>query len=151
MDVFEAIEKRKSVRRFSMKAPLQETIDRIVLAGIETPSAGGKDPVNIRQVWSVLGFPPEFGRVRETTAYVILVIYADIRSTIKKYGIKRGMRYIWLACGHAAQNVYLACTALGLGTVAIGAFKDRELRKALGLADYERVSYLMPIGYPKEK
>ena len=46
--------------------------------------------------------------------------------------------------GVLGQNVYLAATALGLGTVAIGAFYDDEVAELLGLE--ERPLYIFPVG-----
>jgi len=48
--------------------------------------------------------------------------------------------------GHVSENVYLQATALGLGTVAVGAFYDKAIKKVLGIE--EEVGYLMPLGHP---
>jgi SagB-type dehydrogenase family enzyme len=60
----------------------------------------------------------------------------------------RGERYAYMETGHAGQNVYLQATALDLGTVAIGAFHDEEVRKVLQLDDNTRPMYIMPVGKP---
>jgi SagB-type dehydrogenase family enzyme len=41
-----------------------------------------------------------------------------------------GERYVHLEGGHAAQNLLLEATAIGLGAVPIGAFDDARLRKS---------------------
>jgi len=76
-----------------------------------------------------------------------IVIAADYRRTTVKYG-DRGIRYVHMEAGHAGQNVYLQARALGLATVAIGAFSDEEVRRLLLLAPGEELLYLMPVGYP---
>jgi len=76
-----------------------------------------------------------------------LVITATYERTTFKYG-QRGERYVHMEAGHAAQNVYLECAALGLGTVSVGAFHDDLVRTALGLSEDETPLYLMPIGDP---
>jgi nitroreductase len=48
--------------------------------------------------------------------------------------------------GHAAQNVCLQATALGLGAVPVGAFDDDAVRKTLKLPSVEKVLYLVPVG-----
>ncbi len=48
--------------------------------------------------------------------------------------------------GMAGQNVCLAATAIGLGTVTIGAFYDDEVASVLGIE--ERPLYILPIGAP---
>jgi SagB-type dehydrogenase family enzyme len=65
--------------------------------------------------------------------------------TRAKYG-ERAQRYVWLEAGHAAQNVYLQATALDLGVVALGAFRDAELALALELGPDEIPLYLLAIG-----
>lgn len=81
--------------------------------------------------------------VREAPA--VLVITAVYNRTTDKYG-ERGIRYVHMEAGHAAQNVYLQATSLGMGTVSIGAFHDGEMQKILSLED-ETPLYLMPMGY----
>jgi len=60
----------------------------------------------------------------------------------------RGIRYMWMEAGHAAQNLLLAAAALGLGAVTIGAFDDAGIADALGLSDMEEPLYLIPVGRP---
>ena len=54
--------------------------------------------------------------------------------------------WMYLEAGHAAENVYLQSVSLKLGTVAMGGFKEDEVRKVLNLSEKERVLYIMPIG-----
>ncbi|MEN3014129.1 MAG: SagB/ThcOx family dehydrogenase [Endomicrobiia bacterium] len=58
-------------------------------------------------------------------------------------------RYIHIDLGHSAQNFTLQATALGLGTVQVGAFRDEEINKLLELSSEETALYVMPVGYPK--
>lgn len=51
-----------------------------------------------------------------------------------------------MEAGHVSQNIYLQATALGLGTVAIGAFQDAEVARILDLPSGESPLYLMPLG-----
>jgi len=50
--------------------------------------------------------------------------------------------------GHVGQNIYLQAAALGLGTVAVGAFYDDEVRKIIGAPENEHPLYIMPVGVP---
>jgi len=78
-------------------------------------------------------------------APINLIITAFYSRTTAKYG-ERGVRYVHLEAGHAAQNVYLQAESLGLGTVVVGAFYDDEIKKLLGLSEEEVPIYIMPIG-----
>jgi|TARA_Y100000031_G_scaffold152038_2_gene194386 SagB-type dehydrogenase family enzyme len=60
----------------------------------------------------------------------------------------RGERYVHIEVGHAGQNIYLQATALGLATVAIGAFYDEQVRKVLRLDKQYKPLYIMPLGRP---
>ena len=63
-----------------------------------------------------------------------------------RYG-ERGIRYLYIELGHSAQNVYLQAEALGLGTVAIGAFIDSMVQQIFDLPEDEVPLYIMPVGY----
>ena len=78
-------------------------------------------------------------------AAAILVISAVYERVTGKYG-ERGIRYVHMEAGHAAQNVFLQAVSLDLGTVVIGAFHDEEVRAVLHLRGQEQPLYLMPIG-----
>jgi SagB-type dehydrogenase family enzyme len=78
-------------------------------------------------------------------AALVLVLSGVYERTTAKYG-ERGIRYVHMEAGHAAQNVYLQAVPLGLGTVVIGAFHDEEVKKVLKLDDKERPLYIMPVG-----
>lgn len=75
------------------------------------------------------------------------VFYSAVfeRSTVR-YG-ERGVNYVFIEVGHSAQNVYLQAESLGLGTCAIGAFIDDDVRRLLNLPADEVPVYLMPVGY----
>lgn len=51
---------------------------------------------------------------------------------MRKYG-NRGMRFLFQECGAISQNINLAATSLGLGTVECGSFYDDEINRLLGL------------------
>lgn len=75
----------------------------------------------------------------------VLVIAAVYERTTRKYG-ERGIRYVHMEAGCAAQNIYLQATSANLGTVFVGAFEDDRVRKLLHLPVAERPLALMPVG-----
>lgn len=97
------------------------------------------------------------GDLREELAYACLsqmfiadapvsfVIAAEYERTTRRYG-DRGIRYVHIEVGHVGQNLYLQCEALGLATVAIGAFYDDEVAKVLSLPEEYKPIYVMPVG-----
>ena len=79
-----------------------------------------------------------------------IVICAEYERTLTRYG-GRTERYVHMEAGHAGQNIYLQATALGLATVAIGAFDDEQVRKVLRLDKQTRPLYIMPVGRAASK
>jgi len=79
-------------------------------------------------------------------APLTLVFAAEFTRTTGRYG-KRGIRYVYMEAGHAAQNVHLQAEALGLGSVAVGAFDDAAVSKVLSLPPNFEPLYMVVVGY----
>ena len=80
----------------------------------------------------------------------LLVFCAVPERTTRKYG-QRGIRYVDMEAGHAAQNVFLQATALGIGAVVVGAFDDAQVQQIMGTAEGEHALYMMPVGRPSQR
>lgn len=80
-------------------------------------------------------------------AAAVIVMTAVFERTTVKYG-ERGIQYVHMEVGSAAQNVYLQAVSLGLGTVFIGAFYDDQAKEVLNLEGDEQPLCLMPVGRP---
>lgn len=78
-------------------------------------------------------------------APINIVITAIYERTTNRYG-DRGIRYVHMEAGHAAQNVYLQAVSLNMGTVVVGAFHDDRVADILALPDNEVPLYIMPVG-----
>lgn len=70
------------------------------------------------------------GQDHVAEAPAVIALTAVIARTASRYGY-RSYRYIHWDAGHAGENVYLAAEALGLATVAVGAFYDFDLCRLL--------------------
>jgi len=88
--------------------------------------------ISIRQKW-----------VKDAPASIVFA--AVYERTTKKYG-DRGVRYVHMEAGHAAENVYLQAESLGLGTVVVGAFDDAKVAELLKLPPDYKPLYVMPVG-----
>jgi len=139
-----------------------------------TPSAGALFPLEVFAiVGNVEGIEPGVYRYVPEGHKIVRIVDRDVRNELMaaalgqrmigaapasvfysavfgrataRYG-QRGIRYTYMELGHSAQNVYLQAQALGLGTVAIGAFMDGRVSQILGLPANETPLYIMPIGY----
>jgi SagB-type dehydrogenase family enzyme len=81
--------------------------------------------------------------IQEAAASILLA--AVYERTTGKYG-RRGIQYVHMEAGHAAQNVCLQAAALGIGTVMVGAFRDDTVKEVLNLAPDEKPLYILPVG-----
>ena len=75
----------------------------------------------------------------------VIVFSAVYKRTTKKYG-NRGIRYVHMEAGHAAQNVCLQAISLNLGTVVVAAFRDEKVKKILNMPNEEQPLYIIPVG-----
>ncbi len=80
-------------------------------------------------------------------APVTIVLTVFYRKTSRVYGKRGTMRYVPMDAGHAAQNISLQAVAMGLGSVPVGAFDDRSVKKLLNLSQEDPL-YLIPVGRP---
>lgn len=80
-----------------------------------------------------------------------IVLTAVPSRTIRKY-TDRGLRYIYMEAGHISENIYLQAVSLDLGTVAVGAFRDSQLKSLLTVTAVEETPlYLNVIGVPDKE
>lgn len=82
-----------------------------------------------------------------TIAPASIIICALYQRTSQRYGT-RAERYIQIEVGHVGQNIYLQARALGLATVAVGAFTDEEVWRSLEVEEQIKPLYIMPLGKP---
>jgi len=67
-----------------------------------------------------------------------------------KYGYL-SHKMIAMEAGHTCQNLYLSCTCLDLGTVAIGAYSQKCCDNLLDIDGVDEFTiYTATVGYPKE-
>ena len=178
MALSEALDRRRSVRSFKSTPLADEELGQLLWAaqglndgdGRRTaPSAGATYPLVLVVATAdglfrydverhALGaMAPDDVRVAIADAAiaqtwiaaapVIVVIAAVPGRTEARYGA-RAERSIALEAGHAAQNLLLQATALGLGAVPVGAFDDDRLARVIGLEPGEKPLYVVPVGRP---
>lgn len=78
-------------------------------------------------------------------ASVVVVFTAIYKRTTRKYG-SRGKRYVHIEVGHAGQNLFLQAISLGLASVVVGAFSDKNVKELLDLPDNVEPMIMMPVG-----
>lgn len=83
-------------------------------------------------------------------APVIFVFVADLERYPERVPAEERRIYAYADGAAAGENLYLAATALGLGTVLTMA-PAREVSAALGLRESELPTYVFPVGCPSEE
>ncbi len=79
---------------------------------------------------------------RAPLTFLLTAVYDRMTA---KYG-SRGVRYVDMEAGHAAQNLCRQAVALDLKSVVIGAFHDGEVKRIAMLPADEEPLYLVPVG-----
>ncbi len=86
-----------------------------------------------------------FGQMWVSEAQTILVICAVYERVTSKYG-QRGVQYVHIEAGCAAQNVSLEGYNLGLGSTVVGAFSDSGISEVIKADKKEKPLIVMPVG-----
>ena len=171
MDLYEAIKKRRTIRKF--KAPAtKEQLHRIIAAGIQAPSPGNRqswefiiidDPALIAKISEIKSklnighhFPnmekyyfPE--QITATQAPAQKESFAQA-SLVMVYQRKKG-RYEWVTAWPCLQNMFLAAVAEGLGSrvATFWAEAVREINDLLKVPEDFMLAAAVSIGVPAEE
>ncbi len=151
MELTEAIEKRRSIRKFSDKSVPREILTELIRVAALAPTASNlqawrfvvaDDPKLVRDIDSfspgLSGKPP-----------VIIAIASDLAEA-KQRGSKNSLVYgLMMDAAMAAENLMLKAADLGLGSCAIKSYNDRAVHKLLKLPDSMRLEILISIGWPE--
>lgn len=153
MDLFEAISKRRSVRKFKSDVPVDEaTIQKILEAAIAAPSAGNGQSwrffvVRDKDIKHKLAFEAGHQPFIDE-APVVIVVCSDLEKAEERYG-ERGLKtYALQETAAAIQNILLAVASFGLGSCWVGAFNESIAAEILGLPPRVRPLAILPIGEP---
>ncbi len=153
MDIFELIQRRKSIRKFVPTEVEAEKIEKIMEAARLAPSWRN------RQCWKfIVVNDPDLKKevIRCTDAYnqawlggeyAIIVVCGDP----SKSGNRGGLPYFLVDVAIATEHLMLAAAALGLGTCWIGSFDEEKIKILLNIPEHIRVVTMTPLGYPAKK
>lgn len=89
------------------------------------------------------------GQTSIRQAPAVLVIGAVYPRMTAKYG-ERGISYVHMECGAAAQNICLQAAASGVAAVILGAFRDAAVKSAMALPETEDPLVIVPVGYHRQ-
>jgi nitroreductase len=150
MNVFEAIETRRSIRKYQTRDVEDEKIDKILESARIAPSAAN------RQEWKFLVVKDQGTRDKMVEACngQTFVAQAPVLIVACSTESERVM-----PCGQLAYTVDLSialsfmileATELELGTCWLGAFNEEMVKSVLNIPEEIRVVGITPVGYPDE-
>lgn len=156
MDLFEVIEKRRSIRKYKPKPVANEDLKKILEAGRLAPSGGNRQPwsfvvvrdAETKKALSIAAKNQKF----IADADVVVTALGDAGATKIQLPYKLSTNRISYLQDPmiAVEHMILAATALGYGTCWIGAFNQSEVKKILNIPENMVVVALLPIGVPDE-
>jgi nitroreductase len=146
VDVFEAVQRRRSIRAYEPTPVPGEKLMKILEAGRLAPSASNVQPWHFIVVMD----SEKRKKLAETGAFarflaeapVVIVGCGDARASPKWYIVDVAI---------ALQNMVLTATGEGLGTCWVGSFDEAKVKELLKIPGNFRVVALLAVGYPRER
>ena len=155
MDVLEAINERRSIRAFTDEKVSEKDVERLIDAARWAPSAGNTQPLEL-----VVVKDKEMKRKLSEAALnqtfiqkapVVIVVCADLNRSSRGYGSRGEHLYSLQDTAAATENILLAAQELGLATCWVGAFREKEVAKAVKAPRNLKPVAIVPVGHPAER
>ncbi len=152
MDALAAIHNRRSIKQFALEPVPRATLQKLLEAAYDAPSGASNYPcrfvvITEREALDRLGETHPFCGWLKTAQAAVVVVADSAKS-----------RY-WLEdCCVAAQNIWIAATALGLGAAWSAVFlsdnpdetakREGHVRGTVGIPDTLRAPIVLGLGVP---
>ncbi len=151
MDIYEAIQKRGSIRSYRDDPVSEEKLKKILNAGRMAPSAHNSQDykfivvkdVQRRKMLSRTASGQKF--IAEAPVIIAAV------SLNPEHLMGSGIPVYLVDIAIAIDHMTLAAVEEGLGTCWIGAFSQEEVKKNLNIPKEYKVVILLPLGVPYEE
>jgi nitroreductase len=152
MDAIEAINSRRSIRKYKKKPIPDSIIKELLKAGMNAPSAGNEQPwhfivIKQKETMDIIPtFHPHSKMLNEASIAILVCLDINLEKH-KHMGIQD--------CSAATENILIAANATGLGAVWLGIYPREErvngLKKLLYIPDNIIPISLISLGYPSEE
>jgi nitroreductase len=148
MDFLDLAKQRCTIRSFNDKTIEKEKLDYILEAGRVAPSACNKQPQRIIVVQNLTNIKKVQKAYNTLGSQCILIICRDERDAlVREFDNKCSGD---LDIGIVTDHMMLAAREKGIGSVMVGLFDPRIIRKEFNIPDYIEPTALLILGYPKE-
>jgi nitroreductase len=165
MDVLEAIKNRRSIRKYKSDPVDDRTVETVLEAARLAPSWANtqcwrfivvRDDNTRAQIAGTIVANPDLGSNPSLnaikTAPVLIVACAEKGTSGCFQGqmvTDKGDSWLMFDVALAMENLVLAATSLGLGTVHVGLFDAQKVACILRVPDKFCVVEMTPLGYPE--
>ena len=145
MDVFEAIQERRSIRAYQDKPVPRDKLEKILEAGRLAPSARNIEP------WHFIAVTDDEKRKALSKGLyakflsqspLVIVACGDKKASSDWYAIDVAL---------ALENMILTAVSEGLGTCCVGSFNEKDVKEVLKVPDNFEVLVMLAVGYAREK
>lgn len=145
-DVLHAIQKRRSVRKFTGEPVSREKLLAALEAAMAAPSARNARP------WSFLIVTEPSTIVSLCKAHPYAEFGTSAGAVVLPFGTKKNQRWFDQDMAAATENLLIAIANLELGATWCGMDDERQptIRALVGLPEDQFVFALIPVGVPAE-
>lgn len=154
MTVYDAIARRRTIRKFKQQPIERAILEKLVDAARLAPSAANMQPLKYAIVdtkdtvdqmfelvkWAAYIAPAgNPGEGEHPVAFIVILVDTGIRSAGYELDV-----------GAAAQNIFLSAEEEGIGTCWMGAIDREKIRGILSLPEKYLINTVIALGYPAE-
>lgn len=143
---------RKSIRKYTEQEVSNETVEELLRAAMQAPSAGNEQP------WEfiVLRDKEIMKKITEFHPYSKMLLNTRVAIVVCGDVNKEVFKNLWVQdCSAASENILLAAEERGLGAVWLGVYpmeeRVEELKQLLNLPESVYPLSIIPVGYPDEQ
>ena len=154
MDIFTAIDKRRSVREYTIQPVEFDKIVALLETAILAPSAGNLQP------WRFI-LVTDQEKKKQLATYCpqpeiinsapLSIIVCTLTQRAEEQYPEEGKHWVTQDSGAAIENMLLTATALGLGSCWIGLFDKDNVRDLFQIPDKAEPQAIITLGYSEEK
>jgi nitroreductase len=159
MTIKEAIQKRRSIRKYQNKEISAEVIKELLEAARWAPSARNVQPWAFKVVTSA----EDKAKMQENKVFMrdfvytapAIIVCCTTQEEYPKDKFEPGRqasldKWSMIDIGLATENILLQATELGLGGCVVGMIDAEKIRSVLNIPDKYFIPYVIPVGYPDE-
>ncbi|PIR72344.1 MAG: nitroreductase [Candidatus Nealsonbacteria bacterium CG10_big_fil_rev_8_21_14_0_10_36_24] len=150
MNIYEVIEKRRSVRTYKEDPVPEESLKKILEAGRLAPSAHNAQDykfIVVKDAEKIKELAKSASGQRFFTKAPVIIVAVSLKP---EYLLSSGVPAYALDLGIAFDHMTLAAAEEGLGTCWIGTFSQEDIKRILNIPDQYKAVVLLPIGFPDD-